>query len=143
MYKSTCTKVHVQYAYMQLILCVCMCLVLYKFVLSQCLALSSLGANCTSQFPPSCVRWACNPSAGCFHVVEQNSILTSSTSRHCLRVLINTFKQSAMVIIAFSHQVAVVLAGPGGRAGSLCRYHQHCPPGENVTHCTRHILIMK
>ena len=105
-------------------------------------AVNSLGTHCTSQFSPSCVWRACNPMAGCFHVEELSSNLTSSTSRDSLRILINTFIHTAMMIIAFSHQVAIVLLCPGGGAGGLSRYHQHCSSGGNIAHCTRHIVVM-
>ena len=110
--------------------------------LSHYSAVNSLGTHCTSQFSPTSVRRACNPSAGCFHVVELSSTLTSSTSRDSLRILINTLMCTAMMIIAFSHQVAVVLLCPGGGAGGLSWYHQHCSPGGNMAHCTWHIVAM-
>ena len=104
---------------------------------------SSLGTHCTSQFSPSCVWRACNPMTCCFHVVEQSSTLICSTSRYRLRVLINTFVHPAIVSMIISHQVAIVLLCPGGGAGGLSWYHQHCSPGGNIAHCTRHIVVMK
>ena len=53
--------------------------------LSHCLVVSSLGTHCTSQFSLSCVWRACNPMTFGFHVVEQSSILTCSSSRDSLR----------------------------------------------------------
>ena len=105
--------------------------------------MSSLGTHCTGQFSCSCVWRAHNPSAGRLDVVEQSSILISSASWHSLRVSINAFIHASIVCVVSSHQVAIVLLCPGGRAGGLCRYGQHCPPGGNVAHCTRHIVVIK
>ena len=55
--------------------------------------------------------------AGCFIVVEHVSTWSSSS-------LINTDMHSAMVIIVFSYQVAIVLLCPGGGAGGLSLHHQ-------------------
>ena len=110
--------------------------------LSHCLVESSLGAYCTSQLSPSCVWRACNPMAGCFHMVEQSSTLICSTSRYRLRVLINAFIHPAIVSTIITHQVAVVLSCPEGGTGGLSWYHQYCSPGGNMAHCTRHIVVV-
>ena len=117
--------------------CKCLLLIITVF------AISSLGTHCTSQLFPSCVWRTHNPSAGRLDVVEQSSIFISSASWHSLGVLIHTFIHAPLVCIVSSHQIAIVLLCPGGRAGRLCRYGQHCPPGGNIAHCTRYIVVLK
>ena len=44
--------------------------------------------------------------------------------------------------IVFSHEVAIVLSGPGCRAGSITRYHEYCRSGGHMTDSTRDIVIL-
>ena len=49
-------------------------------------------------------------------MVEQCTIGVACTVRQGLLVLIHTLVHSAMVILVISHEVSIVLPGPGGRA---------------------------
>ena len=44
--------------------------------------------------------------------------------------------------MVFGHEVAIVLSGPGWRAGSLTRYHDYCRSGGHMTDSTGNIVIL-
>ena len=77
-----------------------------------------------------------------FNMVEQCTISAALTARDGLLVCIHTLKHSAFVCVMLSHEVAVVLPGPGWRAAGLGWDHEEAGSGGHVAHCTWHAMVM-
>ena len=75
-------------------------------------------------------------------MVEQCTIGVACTVRQGLLVFIHTLVHSAMVILVISHEVSIVLPGPGGRAAGPGWDHNYSGSSGHIAHSTRHIVVM-
>ena len=101
-----------------------------------------LGAHCTRQLLAINIRRA-DAMATCLSEVEQSSICVGTSTRNGFRISINTLEWSAAsMMVFFSHEVAVVLSGPGGGAACPSWNHDLSSSCWGVAHSTWHIVVV-
>ena len=107
------------------------------------------GAHYTVEFFVLVIRWAGKMTMAtiCFSVVECSATGVSNAVGQGLLVLVHTLKHGAPSDATrsspvLSHEVSIVLPGPGGRAAVFSWDHHHSWSSGHVTHSTRYIVVV-
>ena len=74
-------------------------------------------------------------------MVEESSILISVITSNMLWSHIHTLKGGPVVVIAFRHEITIVLTCPVRGTGVSSWYHEDGLSGGNIADCTRNIMI--
>ena len=103
---------------------------------------SLFGTHNTVEFLVGVIRPTRKTIAVCFNMIEESSICIGLTSWQHFHFFIYTLKTSALVPLALSHEVAIILSGPSIRTAVFSRNGDDGRPCRDLADSTWYVVII-